>query len=82
MDCAENAAKTEVMIYIRKKGGTRMEEIFYDAADVAKLLGISKSKAYTVIRALNNELAAKGFMVLAGRVSKKYFAEKFYGMKE
>ena len=25
-----------------------MEEIFYDAADVAKLLGISKSKAYTV----------------------------------
>lgn len=59
-----------------------MEEIFYDAADVAKLLGISKSKAYTVIRVLNNELAAKGFMVLAGCVSKKYFAEKFYGMKE
>lgn len=59
-----------------------MEELFYDAADVAKMLGISKSKAYTVIKALNKELADKGFMVIAGRVSKKFFSEKFYGMME
>ncbi|MBR1931035.1 MAG: DNA-binding protein [Lachnospiraceae bacterium] len=59
-----------------------MEELFYDAADVAKMLGISKSKAYTVIRALNKELADEGFMVIAGRVSKKFFSEKFYGMME
>lgn len=46
--------------------------------DVKEILGISASKAYAIIRQLNNELKAKGYIVIAGRVPKKYFVEKYY----
>lgn len=46
--------------------------------EVKKILGISASKAYVIIRQLNNELKAKGYIVIAGRVPKKYFMEKYY----
>lgn len=45
---------------------------------VMKVLGISSSKAYQIIRSLNNELKTKGYIVIAGRVPKKYFYEKYY----
>lgn len=56
------------------------QEAFITAKEVAKLLGISKSKAYAIIRELNEELSAKGFITVAGRVSRKFFEEKFYGV--
>ena len=31
-------------------------------------------------RILNEELEEKGFITIAGRVSRKYYEEKFYGM--
>ena len=37
------------------------------------------SYAYKVVRLLNKELEAKGFITVAGRVSRRYFEEKFYG---
>ena len=61
--------------------GVSMEQgVFITAQEVAELLGISKSKAYTIVRELNEELAAKGFITVAGRVSRKLFEEKFYGV--
>lgn len=54
--------------------------VFITAQEVAELLGISKSKAYIIIRELNEELFAKGFITVAGRVSRKFFEEKFYGV--
>lgn len=63
------------------EGGVAMEQgVFITAQEVAELLGISKSKAYTIVRELNEELAAKGFITVAGRVSRKFFEEKFYGV--
>lgn len=56
-----------------------MENMFYKVEDVAVMLGVSKSKAYAIIRNLNKELSEKGFVTIAGKVSKQYFAEKFYG---
>lgn len=53
--------------------------VFITAQEVAELIGISKSKAYTIVRELNEELSAKGFITVAGRVSRKFFEEKFYG---
>lgn len=44
--------------------------VFITAQEVAELLGISKSKAYTIVRELNEELSAKGFITVAGRVSR------------
>ena len=63
------------------EGGVVMEQgVFITAQEVAELIGISKSKAYTSVRELNEELSAKGFITVAGRVSRKFFEEKFYGV--
>ena len=42
-------------------------------------LGVSKNKAYLVIRELNEELVAQGFMCVRGKVNSKYYEKKFYG---
>lgn len=51
---------------------------YYDVDDVQALLGISNSKSYKIIRELNDELKAKGYIVVMGKCPKKYFHEKFY----
>jgi len=48
------------------------------AAEVAELLQVSEPHAYKIIRKLNKELEKQGKFVVAGRVSRKYFEEKFY----
>lgn len=55
--------------------------LFVTAADIAELLGISKPFAYKLVRQMNDELEAKGFLTIAGRVSWKYYKEKFYEQK-
>jgi hypothetical protein len=47
--------------------------------DVMKALDVSQSFAYKMIRQLNAELKQKGYITIAGKVSTKYFNEKFYG---
>lgn len=47
--------------------------------EVAKDLGVSKSFAYKVVRQLNDELKGKGFMTIAGKVSREFYEKKFYG---
>ena len=42
-------------------------------------MGVSESKAYKIIRQLNAELQAAGYLTVAGRVSRKYFEERIYG---
>lgn len=53
--------------------------VLIDAAEVAQILDVSKAFAYKVVRELNEELKNKGFITIAGKVSRKYFEEKFYG---
>jgi hypothetical protein len=55
-------------------------KIFITASEVAADLGISKPFAYRLVREMNDQLRAKGFMVVAGRVSRTYYEEKFYGV--
>ena len=57
-------------------------KMYITADEVAELLGVSRGYAYKVIRGLNDELKAKGFRVISGKVPRKYFQEKFYGMAE
>lgn len=54
--------------------------LFVTAGDIAEELGISKPFAYKLVRQMNEELEAKGFLTIAGRVSRKYYEEKFYGI--
>ncbi len=51
---------------------------FLDANDVAKILNISRSSAYRIIRKLNDELKKAGKITVAGKVSSKYFYENVY----
>lgn len=53
---------------------------FITAEEVAKELNISKPFAYKIVRQMNDELNKKGYITIAGRVSRQYFSEKFYGL--
>lgn len=48
------------------------------AEEVAKALNTSKG-AYKVIRKLNEEMEEKGMLVVKGKVSADYFAERYFG---
>jgi hypothetical protein len=37
-----------------------------------------RAKAYNIIKELNEELKEKGYLTYPGRVSRKYFNERFY----
>ena len=56
--------------------------LFVTAEIVAKDRGVSKPFAYKLVRQMNDELNAKGYLTVAGRVSRKYYEERFYGLKE
>lgn len=58
------------------------KELFVRAEEVAEVLDISKPYAYKLVREMNEELKKKGFLTIPGRVSRHYFEEKFYGLRE
>lgn len=58
------------------------KELFVRAEEVSQELGISKPYAYKLVREMNEELKQKGFLTIPGRVSRRYFEEKFYGLRE
>lgn len=56
--------------------------LFVTASEVAEELGVSKPFAYKLVKQMNEELDQQGFITIAGRVSRKYFQEKIYGIKK
>lgn len=54
------------------------ENKFLGAEDVAKTLGVSTVTGYRIIKKLNDELKAQGYITVAGKISKRYFYEKVY----
>ena len=55
-------------------------QIFMRVNEVAEELGISIPFAYRIIRQMNEELAKTG-CIIAGRIDRKFFHEKFYGTR-
>ena len=53
--------------------------MFITAAEVSKLMGVSKAYAYRIVKKLNDELETQGYLVVAGKTSLKYFNERIYG---
>lgn len=51
---------------------------FIGVEEVREIVGISTSKAYALIHDLNEEFAAKSFMIVSGRVSRQYFFDLLY----
>lgn len=47
--------------------------------DIAKELNCSKSHAYKLVKFLNQELKAQGYITMAGRIPRAYWAKKMFG---
>ena len=61
-------------------GGT-MRAQFITASEVAEIMGISRSKAYQIVREMNRELKSQGYLTVAGKCPAQYFKQKFYGFQ-
>lgn len=61
---------------------TEKRKIYITADEVSELLGVSKGYAYKLIRKLNKELEDSGYMIIAGKVPKKYFEKRWFGFSE
>ena len=57
-----------------------MEKMYYSANDLVEMLDISKASAYKLIRQMNNELQASGYIILQGKVPRAFFNQKWYGL--
>ena len=55
-------------------------KLFVHAEEVASNFGISRTKAYAMIKKLNQELEEQGYLTVAGRVSRQYYMERTYGI--
>lgn len=58
------------------------EKMYYTAAEVAEMLGVSLGKSYRILRQLNEQLDAKGYLTIPGKVPAEYFREKWYGAEK
>lgn len=55
-------------------------KIYFTAKELADMLDISIGHSYKLIRQLNQELAKENFLVIAGKVPKRYFEKRYYGL--
>ncbi len=53
-------------------------KIYITAPEMAEMLGISVGHAYKIIRGLNQELKADGYIVIAGKVPTEYFKKRWF----
>ena len=52
------------------------ESIYIGACEIAETMGISRAYAYKIIKRLNDELEAKGKLIISGKTNRKYFYQK------
>lgn len=55
-----------------------MDKLYLNVHDVMALLDVSQSKAYQIIKELNNEMATKGYLTVNGKVNRRYLMERCY----
>ena len=48
--------------------------------DVMEELGVKCSKAYLILKQLNDELAKEGYVAVRGKIPRSYWETKFYWM--
>ena len=62
----------------RKEGAESMKQ-YLTAAEVAETVGVSTTKAYSLIREMNAELKEAGYITIAGKIPEGFFGKKYYG---
>ncbi len=58
-----------------------MKAQFITANEVAEIMGISRSKAYQIVREMNKELKSMGYITVAGKCPVQFFKQKFFGLE-
>lgn len=56
-----------------------MKAQFITAEEIQEIMGISRSKAYQIVRDMNNELKDMGYITISGKCPIQYFKQKFFG---
>lgn len=56
------------------------QKLYLTANDVSEYMGISIPTAYKSIRKLNDELKAQGYITVSGKINRRYFELKAFGM--
>lgn len=76
----ENIKSSEkATIKKEERNMTGENKIYITASELAEMLGVSVGHAYKIIRKLNQELAEQGFLVIAGKVPRRYLEKRWYG---
>lgn len=75
----ENKSLTESDSRGRGERGESMKAQYVTADELVDTLGVSKGKAYQIIRQLNDELIKQGYIKIAGKCPRKYFEKRYYG---
>lgn len=52
---------------------------YITAGEIMGILGIGRSKAYEIVRQMNEELEKAGYNIIKGKVPVRYFQKKYYG---
>ena len=58
---------------------TQESTLYITANELAGMLGISIGQAYKIIRKLNQELVEDGFLIIAGKIPRRYFEKRWFG---
>lgn len=63
------------------QGGSNMtQKLYLTASDVSEYMGISIPTAYKIIKKLNDELKKQGYITVSGKINRRYFELKAFGM--
>ena len=58
-----------------------MRAQFITASEMAEIMGISRSKAYQIVREMNRTLTRLYNLTVVGKCPAQYFKQKFYGFQ-
>ena len=52
---------------------------YITANDIMTILGVGRSKAYEIVREMNEELEEAGYNIIKGKVPVRYIQKKYFG---
>lgn len=55
---------------------------FVGHEEVMQDYGVSRAKAYALIREMNSKLESRGYCVIRGKVDRRFYEEQFYHGQE
>ncbi len=58
-----------------------MRAQFISAKEIQQIMDVSRTKAYQIVRDLNNQLEEMGYITVPGKCPVQYFKQKCYGVE-